>query len=335
MSANYWESTHRLNWHFSKDQLATMRRKLEDQNPDLVKTYPLQQQRHLYMFFNYLINNLTKRLSIRQQAIATAQVYMKRYYTRVEIRRTNPYLVAAAALYLAGKIEESPQHIRVIVAEAKSTWPDCLVIDTSRLGECEFALIAEMNSQLIVHHPYRTLHALHADLALTQEDISLAWSLINDSYMTDLPLIADPHIIALTAIMLALIMRPSGPPAHAAPGAPPVVNLASISSAQAALIQATQPAQAHAHAHAHAHAQAQAQAQAQAPPPADVQSKKNMRFSRVQHYITWLAESNVDIEAMVDCTQEMVHLYEVHEQYNYRLTKEQVTRFIKAGGLDR
>ena len=68
------------------------------------------------------ITKLGKPLNARQQTIATAQVYIQRFYTRVEIRRTNPYLVLATALYLASKMEECPQHIRVIAAEANHQW---------------------------------------------------------------------------------------------------------------------------------------------------------------------------------------------------------------------
>lgn len=59
---------------------------------------------------------------IRNQVLATAQVYVRRFYTKVEIRRTNPYLVVATAMYLASKLEESPQHIRMLVAEASKQW---------------------------------------------------------------------------------------------------------------------------------------------------------------------------------------------------------------------
>lgn len=68
------------------------------------------------------ITKLGKPLNARQQTLATAQVYLRRFYTRVEIRQTNPYLVLATAFYLASKMEECPQHIRVIVAEANHQW---------------------------------------------------------------------------------------------------------------------------------------------------------------------------------------------------------------------
>ena len=66
---------------------------------------------------------LGRRFPVRQQALATAQIYIRRFYLKVEIRRTNPYLVMATALYLACKMEECPQHIRVIVSEARNMWP--------------------------------------------------------------------------------------------------------------------------------------------------------------------------------------------------------------------
>ncbi|OAR02464.1 hypothetical protein LLEC1_00949 [Akanthomyces lecanii] len=169
MSANYWDSTQRRYWLFTKDQLNTMRTKLEEDNGDLVRMFPLSQPRHLAIFFNQQLIRLGKRLTIRQQAMATAQVYLKRFYSRVEIRRTNPYLVITTAIYLACKMEESPQHIRLIVTEARQLWQDFIGLDTSRIGECEFFLISEMSSQLIVHQPYRTLTSLRSELALARE----------------------------------------------------------------------------------------------------------------------------------------------------------------------
>lgn len=52
MSANYWESTQRRHWQFTKEQLVSMRQKLEDENAELVRLFPLPQIRHLYIFFH-------------------------------------------------------------------------------------------------------------------------------------------------------------------------------------------------------------------------------------------------------------------------------------------
>jgi len=310
MAANYWESTQRRYWQFTKAELARLREKLEDEDQNLVQAYPLPQLRHLSLYFNQQVNRLGKRLQVRQQAMATAQLYIRRFYSKVEIRRTNPYLVVATAVYLACKMEESPQHIRLVVSEARSLWPDFFNTDTSKLGECEFFLISEMNSQMIVHHPYRTLLVLQNVFGLVQEESSLAWSIINDHYMTDLPLLYAPHTIAITAILLALVLRPSG-----TGSTQPAPNSSANSIAVAA--------------------QAALNSASQIKSGTTVDKPGGPPRTKVQKLSAWLAESNIDIEDIVDCTQELISFYEVQEQYNEKLTREQINRFVKARNLDK
>ncbi|OTB01598.1 hypothetical protein M426DRAFT_323357 [Hypoxylon sp. CI-4A] len=315
MAANYWESTQRRFWQFTKEELAQMRDELERSEQALVQMFPLPRRTHLNIYFNQQISRLSKRLNIKQQAVATAQLYIKRFYCKVEIRRTNPYLVLTTALYLACKMEECPQHIRMFVTEARSLWPDILHAEVSRVGECEFFLISEMNSQLIIHQPYRTLTTLQSDFYLTQDEINLALSVINDHYMTDLPLLYPPHTIALTAILLALVLRP-----NPMPGGNAAANMA---AATAALAQAQQT-------------RPVAGGSGQTTPStADKDKQQDPRVGKVQRFATFLAESNVDIEGMIDCTQELISFYECHEQYNDKLAREQVNRFVKARGLDK
>lgn len=339
MAANYWDSTQRKNWQFTKEQLASMRQKLEDEDPGLVQSFGLPQLPHLNIFFNQQINRLGKRLGVRQQAMATAQVYIKRFYTKVEIRRTNPFLVITTALYLACKMEECPQHIRLMNQEARSLWTDMqLFHDPSKIGECEFWLISEMSSNLIVHQPYRTLTSLQSNLGLTQDEMALSWSIINDHYMTDLPLIYPPHTIALMAVLLAIVFRPSqnasqgaGAGTQGAAGAMAQASMSGINAVTAALAQAhvRQPPTPGA---PPGQTPADGLSAAQA---AAMTKEKGERYSKMQRFGLWLAESNIDIEAMVDCTQELISFYDFQEQYNDKLTREQIVRFIKARGLDK
>ncbi|ODA83922.1 hypothetical protein RJ55_02439 [Drechmeria coniospora] len=320
MSSNYWESTQRRHWLLTKDQLEARREKLEKDNADLVRMFPLQPPRLLAIYFNQQLLRLGKRLHIRQQAMATAQVYLKRFYTRVEIRRTNPYLVITTAMYLACKMEEAPQHIRLIVTEARQLWSEFIGLDTSKIGECEFFLISEMNSQLVVHQPYRTLNSLRGELGLVDDDMQLARSVINDHYMTDLPLLCDPHTVALVAILFTIILRPNSSASAAAQNASASMAMG-LAAAQAAIGQA----------------QARANGLPDSPRlPSDGKEKQaEPRSTRLGRYSTWLAESSVDIAAMVDATQEVISFYEFYEQYNDKLTREQITRFVKARSLDK
>ncbi|RYP59413.1 hypothetical protein DL769_008558 [Monosporascus sp. CRB-8-3] len=319
MAANYWESTQRRFWQFSKDELAEMRGKLEAEESNLIQMFTLPQWRHLNIYINQQINRLGKRLGSKQQAVATAQLYIKRFYCKVEIRRTNPYLVIATALYLACKMEECPQHIRLVVQEARSLWQDLLALDVGRLGECEFFLISEMNSHLIVHQPYRTLTSLQSDLFLSQDEVNIAMSVINDHYMTDLPLLYPPHVIALTAILLSLVLRPNSVGGGAA---------ANMAAATAALAQAQART---------GTISGSTTASGQSTPSGTETKDKQQeaRVGKVQRFAAFLAESNVDIEGMVDCTQELISFYECYEQYNDKMTREQINRFVKARGLDK
>lgn len=256
-------------------------------------------------------------------------------------------------------MEECPQHIRLLSQEARSLWPsDFHGHDTSRVGECEFSLISEMNSQLIVHQPYRTLLAFQDEFGLTHEETSLAWTVVNDHYMTDLPLLHPPHIVALTAVLMALVLRPSSSaPGQAAGGNN--TNTAAGAGAGGVALAATALAQAQLQAQARAAAMAAGGgggggnntpgtpgltsqgSQLGFPPgtqgenPVEPKKATDPRLAKVQRFAMWLAESTIDIEAMVDCTQELISFYECHEQYNDKHTREQISRFIKARGLDK
>lgn len=158
-----------------------------------------------------------------------------------------------------------------------------------------------MNSQLIVHHPYRTLSELQPELALTSDEVALAWSVINDHYLTDLPLLHPPHVIAVMAIIVAIVFKPSQSSFHgsAAPLAGAMRDggmniLAALGDRAGAGSSA-----------------------------------------RIQKLISWLADSEVDIRAVIECTQELVSLYEVWEQYSEKHCKELLGRMVKSKSLDK
>lgn len=145
MAANYWASTQRRHWLFSRESLADVRERLWEKDKVTHSQFPLPDQRLLNIYFNQRKNSLYKRsttayhspeliklgkrMTTRQQALATAQVYLKRFYTKNEIRQTNPYLVLTTAFYLACKMEECPQHIRFVVGEARGLWPGTILFD--------------------------------------------------------------------------------------------------------------------------------------------------------------------------------------------------------------
>ena len=57
MAANYWESTQRKHWQFTKDKLALLRHRLDEEDPGLVQMFPLPQLRHLNIYFNQRVSS--------------------------------------------------------------------------------------------------------------------------------------------------------------------------------------------------------------------------------------------------------------------------------------
>lgn len=51
MASNYWESTQRRFWTFTKQQLALERKKMEEAERNLVSMYPLPDRRLLSIYF--------------------------------------------------------------------------------------------------------------------------------------------------------------------------------------------------------------------------------------------------------------------------------------------
>jgi cyclin C len=52
MAANYWDSTQRRHWTFTKAQVVEMHRKVEEVDRLLVNQYPLPDRRLLNVYFS-------------------------------------------------------------------------------------------------------------------------------------------------------------------------------------------------------------------------------------------------------------------------------------------
>ncbi|GAB7361705.1 hypothetical protein MBLNU230_g1752t1 [Neophaeotheca triangularis] len=307
MAANYWNSSQSRYWTFTPESLAGVRSDLAQRHTSVYAKYPLPDPRLLNIYIQQQTIKLGKRINLRQQALATAQMYLRRFWTRVEFRKTNPYLLITTALYLASKMEETPQHIRLVLGEAQRQWPsEFSVSETSKIGECEFALIATLQSRLILHHPYRALGELQTSMGISGEEASLAHNIINDSFNTDLPLLHPPHLIAVMAIFLAVVLRPAQPVglhAHSANAYSPSSNGPTMAGSAARDVMANFGFAA--------------------------QGGGRAGAAKLNKLVDWLAESEVDMDALVSATQEMVSLYEVWEGYSERVCREAVQKLVR------
>jgi cyclin-C len=67
-----------------------------------------------------VISKLGKKLDLRQRVIATATVFFRRFYLKNSYCDTDPFLLVAACCYVAAKAEETPVHVKNVVAEARA-----------------------------------------------------------------------------------------------------------------------------------------------------------------------------------------------------------------------
>ncbi|SNX87970.1 related to SSN8 - DNA-directed RNA polymerase II holoenzyme and SRB subcomplex subunit, cyclin C homolog [Melanopsichium pennsylvanicum] len=153
MSANYWASTQCNNWLLDRPQLQLARKQ------DLKYASSLECAA-LGVFFSN-----PKRLNLRQRVVASANIFFRRFFAKNSYSALDPFLVAATCVYVAAKVEESPIHIKSAVAEASRSFQEVgfrsMPTDNSSLAEMEFYLLEEMEFDMIIFHPYRSLIALY------------------------------------------------------------------------------------------------------------------------------------------------------------------------------
>jgi len=198
----------------------------------------------LAIFFANVISKLGKKLQLRQRVIATATMFFRRFYLKNSYCETEPFIVIAACCYVAAKAEESPVHIKNVLSEARSLFSNenygikPFPSDNSKLAEMEFYLVDDLECDLTIFHPYRTLMSLckkegssedgdteagelgvgvdggprywgtgEGQLELQEGALQMAWFIVNDTYRSELCLLYPPHLIAIAAIYLTVVLH--------------------------------------------------------------------------------------------------------------------------------
>ncbi|RDX43044.1 cyclin-like protein, partial [Lentinus brumalis] len=291
--------------------------------------------RFLNIFFANLISKLGKKLSLRQRVIATATVFFRRFYVKNSYCETDPFIVIAACCYVAAKAEESPVHIKNVVSEARMLFGEEYGIksfpsDNSKLAEMEFYLVDELECDLTVFHPYRTLMTLcgkegggslpaaeagEADaddtdgprywgtgegkLELQEGALQMAWFIINDTYRSELCLLYPPHLIAIAAIYLTLVF-------HA-----PTRAAIQHAQAQAQPHASTSTSASHSHSHSHG--------QSHSPTRRSSRSAKKphpQAHAQPQDIVGFMAGLNVSMPLVATVAQEIIALYALWDRYS-------------------
>ncbi|KAF2348337.1 Cyclin N-terminal [Trinorchestia longiramus] len=99
MAGNFWQSAHYQQWLLDKQDL------IKERQADL-QVLSEEEYQKIMIFFTNFIQQLGETLKLRQQVVATATVFLKRFYARYSLKCIDPLLLAPTAVFLASKVEE-------------------------------------------------------------------------------------------------------------------------------------------------------------------------------------------------------------------------------------
>lgn len=210
MAANFWKGSQCARWTLDE---APIERAKEREGSYLSRA----QQNALCFFFVDVIKSLGQALKLRQQVVATAAMFFKRFYFKNPWTSVEPFLMAQTCVYLATKVEEcGPIQARSVTATSKRVaaqfYRNVLTeaFTTEEIVVCEFFLVQAMDCCLVVFHPYRSLVEFADNARIVDNVLPLAWNIVNDSYKSDLCFLYPPYLIALGALQIASTVLKQG-----------------------------------------------------------------------------------------------------------------------------
>nr|XP_027189784.1 cyclin-T1-3-like isoform X2 [Cicer arietinum] len=155
---------------------------------------------HLRYSYCAFLQNLGTRLELPQTTIGTSMVLCHRFFVRRSHACHDRFLIATAALFLAGKSEESPCPLNSILRTSSeilhkqdftflSYWfpVDWVERYRERVLEAEQLILTTLNFELNVKHPYAPLTSVLNKLGLSKTTlVNLALNLVSEGIFTRL-----------------------------------------------------------------------------------------------------------------------------------------------------
>ncbi|KAF5334841.1 hypothetical protein D9758_014295 [Tetrapyrgos nigripes] len=362
MATDFWASSHYKRWLVDRATIAQARAE------DLAYAGSQELIDFFGIYFANVISKLGKKLGLRQRVIATATVFFRRFYLKNSYSEMDPYLVIAACCYVAAKAEESPVHIKTVVSDARSVFSQDqynvkhFPSDNTKLAEMEFYLVDDLECDLTVFHPYRTLLALckvspggsgtssgatnpasYAEagelgaagdlvnpddlgVGLADEDgprywgtgegalelsvnaLQTAWFIINDTYRSNLCLLYPPHLIAIAAIYLTLVLH--------APTYKDISQFLPSSSSVSSARESSTPAEGISASQSGPVTPRRSSRQSSHTEASSFQEPKdNSLTPEKQDPIAFLATLNVSLSLISTISQEIISLYALWDRY--------------------
>ncbi|PJF19505.1 P-TEFB associated cyclin, partial [Paramicrosporidium saccamoebae] len=143
-----------------------------------------------------LVQSLGMRLKLPQTTIATAQVFLHRFYIRETFKAFPSAELAPAVVFLASKVEEHPRKLKDVLHDSP--------LSPERVLQLEKIILQTVCFDLTVTHPYRFVFRIVKGLRdVPDELVQSAWIVVNDSYRTTLCIRVPSKSVAAGAFCYA------------------------------------------------------------------------------------------------------------------------------------
>lgn len=206
---NFWKSSQYNSWM---------------KNFKIYKEINITEQERLLLIMRYIkiLKNIGEHLKLLPRVIGTSIVYLKRFYQKNTLKGIDPIVLSVCSLLLSSKVEESSVTLKNIITPLlklfyeeikKDQNHDFKAIIVKEIGivespkfmedvlQLEHLLLEELDFQLTVFHPFKPLKLFleNANMKLHSKE---AYTIINDTYYSDLLFEFPPYLIALATIYI-------------------------------------------------------------------------------------------------------------------------------------
>ncbi|KAL1917324.1 uncharacterized protein VTP21DRAFT_4980 [Calcarisporiella thermophila] len=218
----YEQCTQYRNWRFSWSELEDVRRSTNAHAIETIRTNIIEERNlsgnnqseeveyltaddelALCRFYELKCRDLSRHFRFHDEVMATAILYMKRFYLYNTVMDYNPKDVMLTCIYLATKTQNNHISIDDFLKDIPRTSSDDV------LG-LEFVVSQGLRFHFAVHHPYLPLHGLFLDMQNVIDDKEAlrrvnerAIDLVHQSLFTDLCFVYQPSQIALGLLRMA------------------------------------------------------------------------------------------------------------------------------------
>ncbi|KAM9095552.1 LOW QUALITY PROTEIN: cyclin-K-like [Sarcophilus harrisii] len=191
-------------WYWDKNIFSQTPSLLEGLDPAIEAQYRRDGARFIF--------DIGKSLGLPYVTVATGIMFFHRFYMFHSFKKFPRYVTGACALFLAGKVEETPKRCIDILKTVRRLLND---VQFGQFGNdpkeeivaLERVLLRTIKFDFQVEHPYEFLlkyaKQLKGDQNQIQKLVQMAWTFVNDSLCTTLSLQWEPDIIAVSVMHLA------------------------------------------------------------------------------------------------------------------------------------